>query len=408
MQPILIEKPYEFIPPWRTGRLAKMILAGRIHQRYLKRKGIVDIECRGLDRLKQSQRSGHGIMLAPNHPRLIDPVAMCEVARQTRTPFFAMASWHLFHQRWWLTPVLRAMGAFSVNREGLDRQAIDLAVKILETAERPLLIFPEGATSRTNDRLMALMEGPAFIARTAARRRSSSRGDGGKVVIHPVGIKYLFQGDLHAACDPRLSDIEHRLTWRPDPDQPLIDRLIKIGSALLALKEMEYGLTPAPDATLRQRQDALIDRLLEPLENVWLGAPQSGPVTHRIKTLRMKIFPEMSRTELDDSERQRRWRQLEDTYLAQQIDCYPKDWIVEHPSVDRILETVEKFEEDLTDHIHPHKPMSVIVEIGQPIEVPPEKAPKGGTDPLTDQLRDRIAQLLQKLQGESRMFESAS
>ncbi len=42
---------------------------------------------------------------------------------------------------------LRAMGAFSVNREGVDRAAVNLAVEILSQAERPLVVFPEGATT---------------------------------------------------------------------------------------------------------------------------------------------------------------------------------------------------------------------------------------------------------------------
>ena len=68
--------------------------------------------------------------------------------------------------------MVRLMGAFSVNREGLDRAAVDYAVNVLVEAKRPLLIFPAGTTSRTNDRLMALMEGPGFIARTAAKKRA--------------------------------------------------------------------------------------------------------------------------------------------------------------------------------------------------------------------------------------------
>ena len=71
------------------------------------------------------------------------------------------------------------MGAFSVNREGVDRQAINMAIEILETAERPLIVFPEGAVSRTNDRLHALLDGVAFIARAAAKRRAK-HVEGGK------------------------------------------------------------------------------------------------------------------------------------------------------------------------------------------------------------------------------------
>ena len=81
-----------------------------------------------------------------------------------------MASWHLFQRGWFNSWAIRHMGAFSVNREGVDRQAINTAVDLLAEAKRPLIIFPEGATSRTADFLHALLDGVAFIARAAAKK----------------------------------------------------------------------------------------------------------------------------------------------------------------------------------------------------------------------------------------------
>jgi len=41
------------------------------------------------------------------------------------------------------------------------------------------------------------------MARTAAKRRAKDEGTG-KVVIHPVAIKYIFHGDLEKEVDPTL------------------------------------------------------------------------------------------------------------------------------------------------------------------------------------------------------------
>ena len=187
MQNVFIEKPYKFVPPIRTTFWQKLFIRLGIPGRLLrKREGVIEHECRNLDLLKKSLDAGHSIILTPNHPRMSDPVLMGHLANETPCSFYAMASWHLFNQGWFSKFMVRGMGAFSVNREGMDRQAIDFAIESLQNVERPLLIFPEGTTSRTNDQLMALMEGPAFIARTAAKRRAKS--DGGKVVVHPIGI----------------------------------------------------------------------------------------------------------------------------------------------------------------------------------------------------------------------------
>ncbi len=401
MQNVFIDKPYSFVPPGRSDFLSRCLgWTGVFRRQLVKLHGVVDCECRNLEPLRESIKQGHGIMLTPNHPRSADPLAMSYVAEQTPCLFYIMASWHLFHQgairRW----VLRTAGAFSVHREGLDRQAVDAAVNILVEAKRPLLIFPEGTTSRTNDRLMALMEGPAFIARTAAKRRQEQ----GKVIVHPVAIRYLYHGDLERSCRTVLESIEHKLTWRPNSNMPLIRRIIKVGNALLTLKEMQYDISHASGRTLRQRQTDLVNHLLHPLEKQWLGGPRNDGIAVRIKNLRMKIFPAMAQEGLSKQDRAVYWQMIEDTYLSQQIDCYPENYLTEHPSVDRILETVEKFEEDLTDQARVHGNLKAIIQVDSGIEVAAKRDKSVEGDPLMIAIQHRLETMLANLQSESKMY----
>ena len=328
------------------------------------------------------------------------------VARETPCQFFAMASWHLFNQGWLNRFLMRLLGGFSVNREGLDRQAIDEAVRILKTAERPLLIFPEGTTSRTNDQLMALMDGPAFIARTAAKRRAEG-GRGQSRGASPGNQICLSRQFGKGRQTKVLTDIEKRLTWRPSPELPLVDRLIKIGNGLLTLKELEYQITVPETTTLRERQTAMVNQLLAPLEQEWLGGVACGDgIAVRIKNLRMKIFPELSRNDLAGDERQRRWRQLQDTYLAQQIDCYPEQYVTKFPSVDRILETHRKIRRG------PDRQMSRSRALESDHRRGRTRRGCGGTssrpaspgDPLMHAIRGRLESMLSQLQTESRMY----
>ena len=404
MQNVFVDKPYEFVPPMRSDALSKVLRwTGLIRRELRKNHGLIGWECRNLDNLRESIKSGYGVLVAPNHPRTTDPLAMSFVAEQTPCLFYIMASWHLFHQgpikKWFL----RAAGAFSVHREGLDRQAVDEAVNVLVEAKRPLLVFPEGTTSRTNDRLMSLMEGPAFIARTAAKRRQEV----GKVVVHPVALRYLYEGDVERACIPVLEEIEHKLTWRPNSDMPLVRRIITVGNALLTLKEMQYGLSMVDGPSLRQRQTRLVDHLLNPLEEQWLGGPRHEGIALRIKNLRMKIFPAMAQESIDRAERARMWQMIEDTYLAQQIDCYPENYLTEYPSVDRILETVEKFEEDLTDVARVHGKMRVVIDVDEAIEVSGKREKSSDGDPLMVAIQRRLDGKLRGLQNESKMYQGS-
>ena len=402
MQNIVIEKPYTFRPPHRGNWWPNFSQAFDLYWPHLRSEGVKSCEIRHEERLAASLKAGHGIMLTPNHARNADPIVIGALAKKVHTHVFAMASWHLFNQGWFTAFAIHKMGAFSINREGVDRQAINTAIEILETAERPLVVFPEGAVTRTNDQLHAMLDGVAFMARTAAKRRHK-RADGGKVVIHPVAIKYLFQGDLRTAVDGVLSDIEHRLSWHPQTHVPLLGRIKKVGRALLCLKELEYFGREQPGAFVA-RMAGLIDRLLGPLEEEWFGEQQTGPVVPRVKSLRMRILPEMVQGTLDDAERQRRWKQLAAIYLAQQVSCYPPDYLAT-PTVDRLLETIERFEEDLTDKARVHGSLHVVIEVGEAIEVSPERDRKAETDPIMARLVQDLQTMLARLALESPVFQ---
>jgi hypothetical protein len=286
------------------------------------------------------------------------------------------------------------MGGFSVNREGVDRQAINLAIELLAEAKRPLVIFPEGATSRTADRLQALLDGVAFIARAAAKKRAK-QSPAGKVVVHPIAIKYYYRGDIQRAADEVLTDIEHRLTWQPQRNVPLLERILKGGTALLTLKELEY-LGAAQTGTLAERLGTLIDRLLGPIEEEWFGKVQRGSVVPRVRNLRTKILPDMVERRVTPAERTRRWQQLADIYLAQQLSAYPPDYLT-RPTVDRVLEMIEKFEEDLTDKARLHGQLTVVMQIGEAIEVSPERDRKAEIDPLMVAIQAALQQMIDEL-----------
>ena len=91
---------------------------------------------------------------------------------------------------------------------------------------------------------------------------------------------------------------------------------------------------------------------------------------------------------------QRRWRHLADLYLAQQLSLYPPDYLAADPTPERFLETIERFEEDLTDVAQIHTPMRAVVEVGQAIEVSPERTRSIEGDPLMLSIREQLEAML--------------
>jgi 1-acyl-sn-glycerol-3-phosphate acyltransferase len=391
MQNVIIDKPYVPVPPYR-GRIWPWVLTFIAPRKLRKSYGITQVDCVNEQRLADSIRAGCGVLIAPNHCRDEDPLVLAALSRKVGSPFFIMASWHVFMQKKLSAFLLRRAGAFSIYREGIDRAALDTAIEILETAERPLVMFPEGLIARTNDHLNPLMDGVALIARSAAKKRAK-QDPPKKVVVHPVGIRYNFHGDIDAAVAKVLDEIEARLSWMPQRHLPKLDRIYKVGEALLTLKELEY-LNHPQSGDVYTRLPMLIDAILNPLEDQWCAGRHDGGVTARVKRLRAAILPDMIKDEMDEPERQRRWRQLADVYLAQQLMHYPPDYVKDNPSPERLLETIERFEEDLTDNVRLHGPITATVTVGEAIEVSSSREGRGGVDPLLQKIEDQLREML--------------
>jgi 1-acyl-sn-glycerol-3-phosphate acyltransferase len=393
MQNVIIAKAYRFVPPRFSPFWARII------QWYLptflrKSFGITSWECVHAERLAASLKAGCGVLLAANHCRPCDPMILGLLSREVARPFHVMASWHLFMQSRAQSFLLPRLGGFSVYREGLDRESLKCATRILAEARFPLIIFPEGFVTRNNDRLMNLMDGVAFLARAAAKQRAASPPPG-KVVLHPVFVRYFFEGDLAGTIAPVLREIEARLSWRPQSHLPLRERIVKAGHALLALKEMEYlGATQSGGAW--ERLPRLLDHLLEPLEREWTGGRREPDPMTRIKRLRTAILPEMVHGELSEEEGARRWRELADLYVAQQLHCYSGDYLADAPTPERLLETVERYEEDLTDMARPHAPIHAVISVGEAIEATSTRDRSGESDPVANELRRQLELMLEE------------
>jgi len=393
MQRIVFEDPYRFIPPHR-GQLWPAFIQLWL-DRYLHRAfGVAEVECRGVEHLQASIAACNGILLTPNHSRTADPMVLGILSRRMGRHLYAMASWHLFKHSRFQAFMIRRMGGFSIYREGADRAAVNEAVDVLVAAQRPLVIFPEGVTTGSNDLVAPLLDGPAFIARTAAKRRAKQGGAGG-VVVHPVAIRHYFEGDIEATLEPIVAEFEARLTWSSRPTQTLAQRVLDLQLGLLELKEREH-LGGPQRGDVHQRLERLVEALLEPIEAEWAGGQREGHIVARVKRLRGAILPPMIARTVTAEERGRRWRQLSDLYLAQQLAFYPAAYCHELTN-DRLVETVLRLDEDINDDARVIGPWRTVIEAAPAIEVPAD----AGRD-YDDQLSSEIAHTLQTMLDASR------
>jgi hypothetical protein len=402
---VVFDRPYRFAPPHRGSVWPFFIQKLRLVDWYLKRnEGVVSWECRGLEQLKDSLDRGDGILLAPNHCRYADPLVLGWPARLLKTNVYAIASWHLFNQGRFDGFAIQKMGGFSIHREGVDRQALDTAIGILSTAERPLLLFPEGTTNRSNDVLKPLLDGLSFIARTAARRRH--KNSHGKVVIHPIAIKYLCKGDICHWAQKQLAVLEHGFGWQTTPELCLVQRTSRIVKGAFVLREVQYLGEPG-SGTMTQRRDALIASILQRIE-AKLGLEASREtVRERVRTIRSEISMQFFGSDAEiDQDTETRFRQdVIAVDMVQELISYPEAYLdVDQVTDTRIVETIQRIQESILGKADCGVPLHAVIQFGEAIEVPVEKAQRGEADPLMEQLKEKLGMMLEKLSCEARPF----
>jgi hypothetical protein len=338
---------------------------------------------------------------------------MMEVSRRAHRPFYFMAAWQIFRPHWGLDGwCLQRMGAFSVDREGCDRRAVKQAVELLTTGQR-LVVFPEGEVYRLNERLTPLLEGVAFMALTA--QRDLSKGEAGpgegstaaaRVWIVPAAIRYRYVEDVRPRLIEAIKQIEARMLLNPPHGAALHERVLRVGELALTIKEKEkLGHSRENAGDLPGRVAHLIEELLRRHETEHLKkSPSAETVPLRVKALRRQLLENWMNDQADPDARRKAREALDDVQLVLQLYSYPGDYVAEKPSIERMAETVEKFEEDLTGFARPKGKRRAFVRFGDPIDLRAAAATGRArmvASDVTDRLEESIKSLMAAASPES-------
>jgi hypothetical protein len=313
-----------------------------------------------------------------------------------------MASWHLFNQGKFDGFAIQKMGGFSIHREGVDRQALDTAIAILATAERPLILFPEGTTNRSNDVLKPLLDGVSFIARSAARRRKKKSN--GNVVIHPVAIKYLCTEDICNWARQRLLEIEKGFGWQTQPGLSIVQRTRRIVKGAFVLREVQY-LGDTGSGTITQRREALIASILKRIETKLAMSSGQENARERVRAIRTEIASQFFQQDVDHESEIKFRQDVIAVDMVQEMISNPESYLDADEVTDtRIVETIQRIEESILGKADCGVPLQAVIQIGEAINVPAEKAPRGEVDPLMLELKMQLEGMLKKLASEARPF----
>lgn len=380
--------------PWLVQRLRPLRMRT---QRRSQR--VLDVQTTGEEKVQRALEEGCGVMIMPNHASHADPFTIYAAADAVGTPIHVMATWHVFDDKPFLLRwILRSHGCFSVDREANDLGAFRQAVDIVQSKREPLVIFPEGEIYHCNDRVTPFREGAAAIAVAAARRAKR------KIVCVPCAITYRYLSDPTESLTALMGDLEEAILWRRQTERPLSERIYRFAEALLAVKEVEY-LQAAKTGPIPERIRALGDHILKRVEERH-GLPSgSSSIPERVKSLRRTIIEKLGGGEtppvaapVSADVAQALQDDLEDLFLVVQSFSYPGDYVTQKPTIERMAETLDKFEEDVlrrpTASIRGDR--RAIVQFGDPVEVSSDRKAKHLAAVLSQQVEERVQAMLDR------------
>lgn len=387
--------PYTFRPPKPRGWFRPIALWA--NDLFLDRKYCVTrLEDQGFEKVRDLSKAGHAVLLAPNHADHSDPQVMVSLIAKHGMRSHFMAAREVFEVSKLGAWVLQGMGVYSVDRDGPDLSAIKTSISLLEKSSDPLVIYPEGEIYHHHERLDPLHEGVASILLKAAARLENGK----EAYLVPVGIRFRHDPAVETTFRDRLSKLEDRIGWTPRPAMPVDDRILRLGTGLLGLKEIEY-LGETGRGQIQERLAAVCESLLTETESRQGRDPKATTAPERVRAQRYRIRrrlldiekppgPEERTALLDDLDR---------VFTALQAHSYIGDYFLAERTLDRRAETIMKLEEDLLGFPNYPAPRTARVIAGEPIPVSRmlaanELPAKGGAGDLTRLLEERLAGLL--------------
>jgi hypothetical protein len=80
---------------------------------------------------------------------------------------------------------------------------------------------------------------------------------------------------------------------------------------------------------------------------------------------------------------------------------YPRNYILREKNLpERVVETVERFEEDFTDRMRVHEPFHAVIQVGEAISVGTHRERALGVDPIMAEVRRQLQSMIDGLAAE--------
>jgi hypothetical protein len=130
-------------------------------------------------------------------------------------------------------------------------------------------------------------------------------------------------------------------------------------------------------------------------------ANRGGIIPERVKEVRRAVIKALEQEGTSATAKSKLAADLDDLFFVIQLFSYPGDYVAERPTIERIAETLDKFEEDVLRADFPgiRGTRRAVVRFGEPIEVPKEREARDAVEKWTDLVESRVQGLLDEING---------
>ena len=361
------DAPYRFFearpsPPliWLGRELnRRFILTGKNHR-------ISEISISGeTQALCEARENGDHLLFVANHPSHSDPQTLSEVHRRLGIDSCFMAAYDVFLRSPFCAWSMQRLGNFSIDREGSDRKAMAAAIDVLKNGKRALNIFPEGNVYLTNDRLTPFLDGAAFIA-----LKAQAALEGTSVKVIPVSMKFTHLTTPRETVTARMRQLatDSGYEFPKGSSEDPVHAVLGLGQHILGGYLDSHGFKNNGNSLYQQLEKFSQNLVSEVETGLEIPPPENTPLVSRIAAIRSKIH--RLRTDPNCQPHPETEGLADRAILALRIHGYLTPYLTDHPTIDRLDETVERIAEDFYSHAMPRTgPRRAMVKIHAPINV---------------------------------------
>ena len=149
---------------------------------------------------------------------------------------------------------------------------------------------------------------------------------------------------------------------------------------------------------MKQRREALIESILQRTENRLAMAAAEGNTRERVRAIRTEIASQFFRQDVDQDSEIHFRQDVIAVDMVQEMISFPESYLDSDEVTDtRIVETIQRIEESILGKADCGVALRAVIQIGEAINVPAEKAPRGEVDPLMLELKTQLEEMLKKL-----------